>query len=146
LFERLLAEIEAITASTETIGAVVLRGSGQCFSADHDLRDIAARERPCKPYLQSHVIERLANLPAAGDRCRSWLQLYRRAGIGAGNDIIFASDNAPFADTHAKWSLTPIWEHSSALQSSGPKEEANGVVERVFSLTLICGLPDDHAG
>ncbi|MGB2074726.1 MAG: enoyl-CoA hydratase/isomerase family protein, partial [Henriciella sp.] len=30
-------------------------------------------------------------------------------------DFIIASDNAKFADTHAKWALTPIWGMSQRL-------------------------------
>lgn len=115
LFEALLVEIETISSATDTIGAVVLRGAGKCFSAGHDLRDILAGEKPRTPYLQAHVIERLANLPqpvivAVHGYCfTGGLEL-----VLAG-DIILASENARFADTHAKWSLTPIWGLSQRL-------------------------------
>ena len=41
----------------------MLRGAGRCFSAGHDLGDIAAGEKPPRQNYQSHVIEMLADLP-----------------------------------------------------------------------------------
>jgi enoyl-CoA hydratase len=115
LFERLLAHIEAIAGSRDTVGAVILRGAGRCFSAGHDLRDIVAGEKPRKPYLQSHVIEQLANLPqpvivAVHGYCYTGALELALAG-----DIILACENARFADTHAKWALTPLWGMSQRL-------------------------------
>jgi enoyl-CoA hydratase len=115
VFEALLEQIEAIAASPDSVGVVVLRGSGRCFSAGHDLRDIVAGEKPRKPNLQSHVIEKLANLPqplivAVHGYCYTGALEMALAG-----DIILASENARFADTHAKWSLTPIWGLSQRL-------------------------------
>src|SRR5579863_9613395 len=62
LFEALEAHVADLEATPA--GVVVLRGAGRCFSAGHDLADIAAGERPPRPNYQSHVIERLAGLPA----------------------------------------------------------------------------------
>ena len=45
------------------VGVVVVRGAGKCFSAGHDLSDIAAGEALPGPNYQSHVIERLAGGP-----------------------------------------------------------------------------------
>ena len=94
---------------------VVLRGAGKCFSAGHDLGDIAAGEKLPEPHFQSSVIERLADLPlpvitAVHGHCYTGALELALAG-----DIIFASANAKFADTHAKWALTPVWGLSQRL-------------------------------
>ena len=49
MFVELRAHIDQIAKDTERIGLVVVRGAGKCFSAGHDLNDIAAGERPPRP-------------------------------------------------------------------------------------------------
>jgi len=115
LFEALLLQLEEIAISTATIGCVVLRAAGRCFSAGHDLADLEAGETAPVPQFQAHVIEKLQNLPmpviaAVHSHC------YTGAlELALGADLIVATQNARFADTHAKWSLTPIWGLSQRL-------------------------------
>lgn len=113
LFEALEAHVAEIEKSP--VGAVVLRGAGRCFSAGHDLTDIAAGERLPRPNYQSHVIERLADLPlpvitAVHGHC--YTGALELALVG---DIIIAAEGAKFADTHARWALTPVWGLSQRL-------------------------------
>jgi len=113
LFQRLDAHLTELEVSTPAV--VVLRGAGRCFSAGHDLGDIAAGEKLPRPNYQSHIIERLANLPAPvisvvhGHCYTGALEL---ALVG---DIILAAESAKFGDTHAKWALTPVWGLSQRL-------------------------------
>ena len=104
-------------ADIEKDGArlVILRGAGKCFSAGHDLGDIAAGEKLPRPNFQASVIERLADLPlpvltAVHGHCYTGALELALAG-----DIIFASEAAKFGDTHAKWALTPVWGLSQRL-------------------------------
>ncbi len=104
-------------ADIEAGGAllVILRGAGRCFSAGHDLGDIAAGEKLPRPNFQASVIERLADLPlpvitAVHGHCYTGGLELALAG-----DIIFASEAAKFGDTHAKWALTPVWGLSQRL-------------------------------
>jgi enoyl-CoA hydratase len=115
VFEELLVHIERIEASTATIGCVVLRGNGRSFCAGHDLAVLTAGESVAENLLQTKVIERLANLPqpvitAVHGHCYTGGLELALAG-----DIILASANARFADTHAKWALTPLWGLSQRL-------------------------------
>ena len=41
MFRELDNQIAALEQATESVGCVVLRGAGRCFSAGHDLDDIA---------------------------------------------------------------------------------------------------------
>ncbi len=113
LFEALEAHLAHIEAAP--VRAVVLRGAGRCFSAGHDLGDIATGEKLPRPNYQAHVIERLADLPLPvivvvhGHCYTGALEL---ALVG---DIILAAESAKFADTHAKWALTPVWGLSQRL-------------------------------
>lgn len=113
LFMELDAHVRDIMQTP--VAMVVLRGAGRCFSAGHDLGDIAAGEKLPEPHFQSNVIERLANLPlpvitAVHGHC--YTGALELALVG---DIIFASANAKFGDTHAKWALTPVWGLSQRL-------------------------------
>lgn len=115
VFQALDEHINALENETESIGCIVLRGGGRCFSAGHDLADIEAGEKLPRPNFQADIIERLANLPqpvitAVHGHCYTGALELALAG-----DIILASENAKFADTHAKWALTPIWGMSQRL-------------------------------
>ena len=115
LFEALDAHLADLEHATDRIGLVIVRGAGRCFSAGHDLGDIAAGETPPRPHFQASVIERLANLPqpvvsAVHGHCYTGALELALAG-----DLVFAAESARFADTHAKWALTPVWGLSQRL-------------------------------
>lgn len=115
LFRALEGHVDRIASETETVGLVIVRGAGRCFSAGHDLGDIAAGEHPPRPNYQAAVIEKLADLPqpvisAVHGHCYTGALELALAG-----DIIFASEGARFADTHARWALTPVWGMSQRL-------------------------------
>ena len=113
LFEALDDHIASVERDVASV--VVVKGAGRCFSAGHDLGDIAVGEKLPAPHFQSRVVERLANLPlpvvsAVHGHCYTGALELALAG-----DIIFAAESARFADTHAKWALTPVWGLSQRL-------------------------------
>ncbi len=115
MFERLREHAHDIAAAPDAIGCVVLRGAGRCFSAGHDLGSIGQGESGAEHNLQAGVIELLATLPqpvitAVHGHCYTGALELALAG-----DIILASSNARFADTHGRWGLTPIWGMSQRL-------------------------------
>jgi enoyl-CoA hydratase len=115
LFAELEAHVDAVAGQTDAVGCVVVRGAGRCFSAGHDLGDIATGEKLPRPHFQASVIERLADLPqpvvtAVHSHCYTGALELALAG-----DVILAAADARFADTHAKWALTPIWGMSQRL-------------------------------
>ena len=115
MFEQLRDHVLHIAADTEHIGLVLLRGAGPCFSAGHDLADIAHGEKPPLPHFQADTIELLANLPqpvitAVHGHCYPGALELALAG-----DLIVAAASARFADTHARWALTPVWGMSQRL-------------------------------
>lgn len=114
LFKALDDHVAAIEAD-KSARLVILRGAGKCFSAGHDLGDIAVGEKLPRPNFQASVIERLADLllpviTAVHGHCYTGALELALAG-----DIIFASEAAKFGDTHAKWALTPVWGLSQRL-------------------------------
>lgn len=115
LFAELDAHVRAIAGQTEAVGLVVVKGAGRCFSAGHDLSDIATGEKLPEPFFQSKVIERLADLPqpvisAVHGHCYTGALELALAG-----DLIVAAASAKFADTHSRWALTPVWGMSQRL-------------------------------
>lgn len=115
LFAELGEHVSRIASETDRVGMVILRGAGKCFSAGHDLADIAQGERPPKPSFQADVIEALANLPqpvvtAVHGHCYTGALELALAG-----DMIVAAASAKFADTHSRWALTPVWGMSQRL-------------------------------
>lgn len=114
LFWELRGHVEAL-ARDESIRCVVLRGAGKCFSAGHDLDDLSEGEETSSPAWHSETLRMLERLPvpviaAVHGHC------YTGAlEVALACDFIVAADNARFGDTHAKWSLTPIWGMSQRL-------------------------------
>jgi enoyl-CoA hydratase len=129
LFELLDQHLAVLEAQTDTIGVVLLRGAGTCFSSG---ADVTERVRPPRPHFQAKVIERLANVPqpvlaiVQGACYTGGLELALAA------DFIIASESAIFADTHAKWSLTPGWGMSQRL----PRRVG---ASRARQMMLTCG-------
>ncbi|WP_441232072.1 enoyl-CoA hydratase/isomerase family protein [Tardiphaga sp. 215_C5_N2_1] len=115
LFEALDAHVKEIAADPSRVAAVVLRGAGKCFSAGHDLSDIAAGEKPPEPNYQSKVIERISRLPLPVVTAVHGHCFTGALELALSGDLILAAENARFADTHAKWALTPIWGLSQRL-------------------------------
>nr|WP_070961026.1 enoyl-CoA hydratase/isomerase family protein [Hyphomonas sp. Mor2] len=99
----------------DAVGCVILRGAGKCFSAGHDLGDIAAGEEVPSRGWHSETLRLLEKLPkpviaAVHGHC------YTGAlEVALAADFILAAKSAKFADTHAKWALTPIWGMSQRL-------------------------------
>jgi len=99
----------------DAIACVVIRGAGKCFSAGHDLGDIAEGEEVPSRGWHSETLRLLEKLPkpviaAVHGHC------YTGAlEVALAADFIVAADSARFGDTHAKWALTPVWGMSQRL-------------------------------
>lgn len=102
-------------ARDDSIGCVVLRGAGKCFSAGHDLSDIATGEAVPSRGWHSETLRLLERLPKpviAGVHGHCYTGALE---VALAADFIIAAESARFADTHSKWALTPIWGMSQRL-------------------------------
>jgi enoyl-CoA hydratase/carnithine racemase len=114
MFRELRAHVEAIK-DDPSVGCVILRGAGKCFSAGHDLADIGKGEVVPSRGWHSETLRMMELLPqpviaAVHGHC------YTGAlEVALACDLIIASETARFGDTHAKWALTPIWGMSQRL-------------------------------
>jgi len=115
LFLELRGHIENISADSDGVGCVVLRGAGRSFCAGNDLKSIQAGEEPPNPTFQADTIDMMEALPQPviaeirGHCFTGGLEL------ALGCDLLVASDTAKFADTHGKWGMTPRWGMSQRL-------------------------------
>ena len=143
MFQELLVHVERIEKSPEEFGVVLLRGAGKCFSAGHDLGQINEGESLPFPNFQPLIVERLANMPpplvvAVHSHCYTGALELALAG-----DIILASENAKFADTHGKWGMSPLWGMSQRLpRRIGPAKAA----EMMFTAATIPGPEAERIG
>lgn len=114
VFEVLRSHISAI-AKDDTVQCVVISGAGKCFSAGHDLADIATGEKvPSRGWHSEtlRMMERVEKpvIAAVHGHC------YTGAlEVALAADYIVAAESAKFADTHSKWALTPVWGMSQRL-------------------------------
>ncbi|MFK7914878.1 MAG: enoyl-CoA hydratase/isomerase family protein [Pseudomonadales bacterium] len=114
VFQELRDHIKDLSRDA-AIGCVVLRGAGKCFSAGHDLGDIAEGEAVPSRGWHSETLRLMEKMPkpviaAVHGHC------YTGAlEVALAADFIVAADNARFGDTHAKWALTPVWGMSQRL-------------------------------
>jgi enoyl-CoA hydratase/carnithine racemase len=114
----------------------VLTGAGRCFSAGHDLGVLEKGESVEDLAYQGQVVERLSNLPQAVIAA-----VHSHCYTGAlelvlGADIILASVNARFADTHARFSLVPYWGMTQRLPRRIGQAKAR---EMIFTARTVAG-------
>ncbi|HPG02529.1 MAG TPA: enoyl-CoA hydratase/isomerase family protein [Rhodoblastus sp.] len=143
MFLLLREHVDAIAQQTDKIGLVLLRGAGKCFCAGNDLASIASGAKPPKPWFQGETIEKLANLPqpvitAVHGHCYTGGLELALAG-----DIIVASANAKFGDTHGKWALTPVWGMSQRLPRRVGAAKAK---EMMFTSRTYSGAQAEQIG
>lgn len=126
--------------SDDSIGCVVLRGAGRCFSAGHDLSDISSGEAAPSRGWHSETLRLMEKLPkpvvaAVHGHC------YTGAlEVALAADFIIASDNARFGDTHAKWALTPVWGMSQRL----PRRVGIATAKRLMFTAEMISAAEAH--
>ncbi len=112
MFADLDRHVAAIARSPDSVGAVLLRGAGRCFSAGNDISGIGEAGDPLYP---AQVIDRLAALPQPVVVAVHGYCFTGALELALAADLILASDTACFADTHARFGLTPLWGMSQRL-------------------------------
>ncbi len=152
MFVLLNEHVRQIECDIEQIGACV-ESQARVVFAGNDLGDIAAGQPLPTANLQARTIERLANLPqpviaAVHGHCYTGALELALAG-----DLLIASESARFADTHAKWALTPKWGMSQRLPRRVGLAKAremmflgrtySGTEARDMGLANFC-FPDDR--
>jgi enoyl-CoA hydratase len=115
LFVQLRQHIDAIAGQTDKIGCVVLQAEGRSFSAGNDLRAIQAGEKAPTPTFQADTIIALERLPQPTIAAVQGHCYTGALELVLGCDLMVCSESARFADTHGKFSMTPLWGMSQRL-------------------------------
>ena len=147
---QLLLELEEALkdiANDDTVRVVVLTGAGQAFSAGVDIKgmdesrpdsSVATRKR-----LAMEVIEAIESLGKPVIAAVNGYCLTGALELATACDLIVASENATFGDTHARWGLIPVWGGSQRLpRLIGPAKAK----EMVFTCDMLTAKEAEQIG
>lgn len=101
--------------SDESCSIVVLRGAGTCFSGGHDLAEIADAGDLSLAHAQADSIAKLSDLPQLVIGAVHGYCFTGALELAVACDIVISSSDAHFADTHARFGMTPVWGLSQRL-------------------------------
>jgi enoyl-CoA hydratase len=98
-------------AGDDTVGAVVLTGNGPAFSAGVDLKELGAPGGPPKPSTPGadNLAAAIVACPVPVIAAVNGLAITGGFELALVCDIILASEDARFADTHARVGILPRW-------------------------------------
>lgn len=110
LREEATATIRA-AGSDESVGAIVLTGKGAAFSAGVDLKELGAPGGPPKPSARGSedLAAAIVGCPVPVIAAVNGLAITGGFELALACDIILASSDARFADTHARVGILPLW-------------------------------------
>lgn len=110
-FEELDAHCAALELQTDSIGCVVLRGSGRAFCAGADLGAMGVDRagRPIDPRFKPGVIDRFGRLPQPVIAAVHGVCYTGGLELALACDFIVADAAARFADTHGRFGLIGAW-------------------------------------
>jgi enoyl-CoA hydratase len=120
----LLSEIKAALEEAredDTVGVVVLTGEGRAFSAGVDLKSLGDRKLEggrVGPILDDpgrDVIDTIQAIPKVVIAMVNGYCFTGALEIVLCCDLIIASEEAKFGDTHTRWALRPSWGMSQRL-------------------------------
>jgi len=125
-------------AGDDSIGVVVITGAGRAFSAGVDIKGIdetkVESSAAARTKLALRVIDHIEAMDKPVIAAVNGYCLTGGLELAIACDIIVASEEARFGDTHAKWGLTPIWGGSQRLPRIVGAMKAK---EMVFTCELL---------
>ncbi|HEY8216406.1 MAG TPA: enoyl-CoA hydratase-related protein, partial [Acidimicrobiia bacterium] len=126
-----IAQLFDGASADDAIDVVVITGVDASFSAGVDLKELRAQTGPVKRMNPTIAARRCAKptIAAVNGVC-----VTGGLELALACDVIVASDQARFADTHAKAGLMPGWGMSAALPTAVGRRKA---VELALTGTFI---------
>ena len=134
-------------ANDETVGIVVLTGTGRAFSAGVDINNIdeggQGNTETDRKRLALDVIKSIEDLEKPVIAAVNGYCVTGALELATACDLIVASENAIFGDTHARWGLTPTWGGSQRLpRIIGPMKAK----EMVFTCDMLTAKEAQQIG
>jgi len=116
LFLALRAQVEALARDT-SVGCVVLRGAGRCFSAGLDLKEVVEKRLVSEVThpMRADIIAALSALPQPVIAAPHGICFTGALELALAADLIITTETTRFKDTHARLSFTPLWGMSQRL-------------------------------
>ena len=115
LFVELRTHIDAIASAGDTVRVVVVKGAGRSFCAGADMAALKAGVVTDDPEFRSHTIQRLGELRQAVIAAVHGTCYTGGMELALAADIVVASQDARFRDTHAALGILPRWGLSARL-------------------------------
>jgi enoyl-CoA hydratase/carnithine racemase len=144
VFKGLSDGVDFALADTDKVGCVLLRGAGRSFCAGNDLSDLGGVfEGGDGSRFRSMTVERISRLPMPVIAAVQGHCLTGGLELALAADIIIASENARFGDTHGKWDLVPVWGLSQRLPRRVGRAKA---LEMSFSARFVNGREAERIG
>jgi enoyl-CoA hydratase/carnithine racemase len=116
---RELADAFEALRSDDDLDCVVITGAGRAFCAGVDIKSMdegsAESSAKARTKLALKIIDTIENLEAPVIAAVNGYCFTGGLELALACDMIVASENAAFGDTHAKWGLTAIWGGSQRL-------------------------------
>jgi enoyl-CoA hydratase/carnithine racemase len=118
-FSEIQAALEDI-GRDDSVGVVLITGAGRAFSAGLDIKALSGRGGGGDVGVEINrlargAIEAIESLPKPVIAVVNGYCLTGALEVALACDMIIASENAIFGDTHAKWGLRPTWGLSQRL-------------------------------
>ena len=129
----------------EAVRVVVLTGAGRAFSAGVDLNALKDPSTDRKKFSEV-AREALGTIQSMGKAVIAMVNGYCLTGameLAMACDLIIASEDAKFGDTHARWGLVTRWGGSQRLPRAVGLLKAK---ELAFTAELITGKEAEHIG
>lgn len=108
---------EALTAahSDPAVECLIVTGAGSAFSAGHDFASIPAGDQGERIRFEAATIDLLEALPFPTIAAVHGYCVTGALELALACDIIVASEDAVFADTHGRYAMVPVWGLSVRL-------------------------------
>jgi len=138
-----------VAAKDESVGVIILSGTGRAFSAGVDLKEMNQSIQGGK-FSQDEILkaglEMIENIQTMPKVCIAMVHGFCFTGaleLALAFDLMYVADDTKLGDTHAKWGILPKWGMSQRLPQKVGIMKAR---EMSFTSQTISGKEAEYYG